>query len=161
MWKHLFVSVLLTFIILCDCEVVVYVDSRIGNDEVCRVNTSTPCKSLGSSLGRVLDLLSQDNHTTHGVLLLSNGVYLLTEEFRMQESTMVSVRIEAVSTHGAVVRCERDGSGIAAFGSVNITIVGVVIENCGPRSTGLALNGSESLLLQDCIFRYKRFVCVE
>ena len=152
MWKQFFV--LLTALILCDCQVVIQVDSRTGNDALCSVNTSTPCKSLGNSFGRILNLVNQDNDTAHGTLLLSDGVHLITERLEMQEPTMgLSVRLEAASTHGAVIRCESDGSGITTARDVNITIVGVVIENCGPRSTGIVVNGSKTLLLQDCVFR--------
>lgn len=142
MWKKVLVS-LLFFFCACATQTIINVDSSAGNDTLC-----SPCQSLG----RTLELIN-NNDDQDVIVVLSNGVYLLQDELLIQEENVMNITIMASSIHGAVIRCNSDGNGIIISRNVNATFVGIVLESCGPNSTGIFLNGSETLHLYDCIFR--------
>ena len=152
MLKGPLLSLLLTVVVFCEAKRTINVDSDRGNDTLCVLDMSLdlPCQSLRVAV----DIAQLRNNSKDLVLLLSNGVHLLLEELEIQgPMDLVSVSIQAISTHGAVIRCAEDSGGIVVERNVNFTLVGVVLEHCGPNSTAISVNAIDTLSLRQCIFR--------
>ena len=152
MWKTHFASLLLLALCTFCGATIINVDPERGNDSQCLSNASldVPCQSLGMALNTT----QLQNNSEDLTVLLSDGVHLLVEEIKVPgPPDFASVRIQAESTGGSIIRCGADGVGISIEENVNLAMVGVVLENCGPKSTGVSLNGSKTLTLHQCVFR--------
>ena len=159
-YKYMLLGSLFAIIALCEGTqgqpLLISVDPDAGNDTLCSVNTSSsPCQSLDGALGSLDSQVS----TSIVTIMLSDSVHFLRDEVRIALGT-TGVTIAAVTTHGAIVRCENAQSGIIIVDSANVTVMGVVLENCGPHTAGIALDAAESIRFEECIFRYIYFLVV-
>ena len=155
---------------LCDpsWNLIRYVSAMNGTDSPECLNSTHasgfPCRSLpyallGEDEGiRYPDYCNYSSGPDNLCVLLEDGVHRITGE--LQVTNVSNLVIEAVNSGKAHIRC---GSfpgldpnvydDLAFFCSRNVTLSGVVVEECGPVSPGLYVYDSDGVTIQDCEFR--------
>ena len=149
-----------------------YVSARNGtNSPECLNSTqanarSFPCRSipyalLGEDKGiQYPDYCNYSSGPDNLCVRLEDGVHRITGE--LQVMNVSNVVIEAVNSGKANILC---GSfpglepnvydDLAFFCSRNVTLSGVVVEQCGPVNSGVRVYvyDSDGVTIQDCVFR--------
>ena len=89
---------------------------------------------------------------------LEDGVHRITGELQVTNAS--NLVVEAVNAGGAHIRCgsflglePNVTDKLVFFCSRNVTLSGVVVEQCGPVSSGLYVYVSDDVTIQDCVFR--------
>ena len=158
---------------LCDpsWNLIRYVATNGTNSPECLNSTQArrfPCRSLpyallGEDEGmQYPDYCNYSSGPDNLCVRLENGVHRTTGE--LQVTNVSNLVIEAVNSGKAHIRC---GSfpgepnvydHLAFFCSHNVTLSGVVVEQCGPVSSGLYVYVSDGVTIQDCVFRCALFL---
>lgn len=127
------------------------VNPTTGNDTLCKSNSSEPCQSLRGALGVIQPI--EDI-----VIILSNGTHHLQESFIVDG---INITLEAAMALEAVLQCtDPTGCAIAVVNGTNVTFRGIVLENCGPESACISVNGSDNILVEECVFRLDSSHCL-
>ena len=141
-----------------------------GNNTAACLNSSNPrdnpCRTINYALleddtdGAVVDGNCTSSNVTPDNLCirLEDGVHRLTGE--AQATRVTGLVIEAVNPHRATIRCRRfpnntprKWDNLALSCSRNIVVDGVIVEHCGPASSGIFSYRSENITIQNTIFR--------
>ena len=155
---------------LCDpsWNLIRYVSATNGmNSPDCLNSTqarSFPCRSLPYALlgedegSQYPDYCNYSSGPDNLCVRLEDGVHRITGE--LQVTNVSNLVIEAVNSGEAHILC---GSfpglepnvydDLVFFCSRNVTLSGVVLEQCGPFSSGLYVYISDGVTIQDCVFR--------
>ena len=155
---------------LCDpnWNLIRYVSAMNGTDSPKCLNSthasSFPCRSLpyallGEDEGiQYPDYCNYSSGPDNLCVLLEDGVHRITGE--LQVTNVSNLVIEAVNSGKAHIRCGSFPAldpnvydDLAFFCSRNVTLSGVVVEECGPVSPGLYVYDSDGVTIQDCEFR--------
>ena len=156
---------------LCDpsWNLIRYVSATNGtNTPECLNSTQArrfPCRSLPYALLGEDEGIQYPNYCNYSsgpdnlCVRLEDGVHRITGE--LQVTNVSNLVIEAVNSGKAHILC---GSfpglepniydDLAFFCSHNVTLSGVVVEQCGPVSSGVYVYDSDGVTIQDCVFRY-------
>ena len=155
---------------LCDPRryLIRYVSSTNGeNSPECLNSTQprlSPCRSLPYALLAEDEDIQYPDYCNYSsgpdnlCVRLEDGVHRITGELQVTNAS--NLVVEAVNSGGAHIRC---GSfpglepniydDLVFFCSRNVTLSGVVVEQCGPVSSGLYVYVSDGVTIQDCVFR--------
>ena len=155
---------------LCDpnWNLIRYVSAMNGTDSPECLNSTHasgfPCRSLlyallGEDEGiQYPDYCNYSSGPDNLCVLLEDGVHRITGE--LQVTNVSNLVIEAVNSGKAHIRCgsfpgldPNAYDDLAFFCSRNVTLSGVVVEECGPVSPGLYVYDSDGVTIQDCEFR--------
>ena len=158
---------------LCDpgWNLIRYVATNGTNSPECLNSTqarSFPCRSLPYALLGEDEGIQYPDYCNYSsgpdslYVLLEDGVHWTTEE--LQVTNVSNLVIEAVNSGNAHIRC---GSfpglvydNLAFIGSRNVTLSGVVVEQCGPFSSGVYVYISDGVTIQDCVFRCAVYIYI-
>jgi len=137
-----------------------YLHHTSGNNtaECLSVNPhpSQACRTLGYALaGNISDLM----------LLIWPGTYVYTEQhidIRHQQNLVIQ---KVPGSEGKVIfQCraydEQSYNNLALFTVQNVTISGIIFEQCGPMSPGIFVNDSKEILVSKCTFRSDSLECL-
>ena len=155
---------------LCDpnWNLIRYVSATNGTNSPECLNSSQarsfPCRSLpyallGEDEGiQYPDYCNYSSGPDNLCVRLEDDVHRITGE--LQVTNVSNLVIEAVNAGKANILC---GSfpglepnvydDLVFFCSHNVTLSGVVVEQCGPVSSGLYVYVSDGVTIQDCVFR--------
>ncbi len=157
---------------LCDpsWNLIRYVSATNGtNSPECLNSTQAgrfPCRSLSYALLgqdegiQYPDYCNYSSGPDNLCARLEDGVHRITGE--LQVTNVSNLVIEAVNSGKAHIRCGSFSGldlnayvydNLAFIGSRNVTLSGVVVEQCGPVSSGVYMEGSDDVTIQDCGFR--------
>ncbi len=155
---------------LCDrsWNLIRYVSATNGADSPDCLNSTQarrfPCRSLSYALLgedegiQYPDYCNYSSGPDNLCVRLEDGVHRITGE--LQVTNVSNLVIEAVNAGKAQILC---GSfpglepnvydDLAFVCSRNVTLSGVVVEQCGPVSPGVYVYVSDGVTIQDCVFR--------
>ena len=143
-----------------------YVSATNGADSPDCLNStqarSFPCRSLpyalfGEDEGiQYPDYCNYSSGPDNLCVRLEDGVHRITGE--LQVTNVSNLVIEAVNSGRAIISCgsfpgEPNVYNLTFFCSRNVTLSGVVVEQCGPVSPALHVYDSDGVTIQDCVFR--------
>ena len=141
-----------------------YVSAMNGTNSPECLNSSQarsfPCRSLpyallGEDEGiQYPDYCNYSSGPDNLCVRLEDGVHRITGE--LQVTNVSNLVIEAVNAGKANILCGLEPNmydNLAFIGSRNVTLSGVVVEQCGPVSSGLYVYDSDGVTIQDCVFR--------
>ena len=153
----------------CGGDLVRHVRDNGTNTPAC-LNSSnprdTPCRTINYALleddseGTLVDDDCSNKSVTPDNLCirLEDGVHRLTGE--AQATGVTGLVIEAVNPHRATIRCREfpnntpgQWDNLVLICSRNIVVDGVIMEHCGPASSGIFSYRSENITIQNAIFR--------
>ena len=162
-------SVVLSFQSSCkEGDLIRYVAGNGTNTRTC-LNSSepraNPCRTLNFALleddsdGTIVPDDCEPSVTPDNLCIrLEDGIHRLTGE--AQATRVTNLTIEAVNPHEAVIRCRefpnntpKQWDNLVFFCSSNIILEGVVLEECGPVTTGIYTSRSDGILMLNSIFR--------
>ena len=144
---------------LCDpsWNLIRYVSATNGADSPECLNSTQarrfPCRSLpyallGEDEGiQYPDYCNYSSGPDNLCVRLEDGVHRITGE--LQVTNVSNLVIEAVNSGKAQILYD----DLVFFCSRNVTLSGVVVEQCGPVSPGLYVYNSDGVTIQDCVFR--------
>ena len=161
----------LAFGSLCDPEqhLIRYVSTTNGTNSPECLNSTPPwrfpCRSLPYALlAQDIDGVQYPDYCNYSsgpdnlCVRLEDGVHRIAGE--LQVTNVSNLVVEAVNSGEAYIRC---GSfpglepnvydDLVFFCSRNVTLSGVVVEQCGPVSSGLYVYVSDGVTIQDSVFR--------
>ena len=151
-------------------DLVRYVRQNGTNSPTCLNSTdprANPCRTINYAL--------REDNSTNGIVFLGanctqdvtpdnlcvrleDGVHHLTGE--AQATSVNNLTIEAVNTQQAIIRCRTFPNGapeqwdnLVFVCSANVTLEGVIIEECGPVSSGIFSHLSDGVVIVNTIFR--------
>ena len=151
-----------------DTDLIRYVDEN-GNDTASCLNSSdpslNPCRTLTYALleevmhGILYDDTCNYTYTRSNLCVrLNDGVYRTTGELQVTNAS--NVTIEAVNVGQVTLQCLRfpnnqtDQWDDLYFLCCNdITVRGIIFERCGPYASGLYVQLTNGLTIEDCVFR--------
>ena len=157
---------------LCDPghRLIRYVSSTNGtNSPECLNSTEprrSPCQSLPYALlAQDIEGLQYPDYCNYSsgpdnlCVRLEDGVHRISGE--LQVTNVSNLIVEAVNSGEAHIRCGSFPSvepnvydDLAFFCSRNVTLSGVVVERCGPVSSGLYVYVSDGVTVEDSFFRW-------
>ncbi len=152
---------------LCDpsWNLIRYVSATNGTDSPECLNSTQarrfPCRSLPYALlgedegSQYPDYCNYSSGPDNLCVRLEDGVHRITGE--LQVTNVSNLVMEAVSSGRAIIRCgsfpDLVYDSLAFIGSRNVTLSGVVVEQCGPVSSGVHVEDSDGVTIRDCAFR--------
>ena len=152
---------------LCDPgrHLVRYVSSTNGTNSPECLNSTPPwrfpCRSLPYALlAQDIDGVQYPDYCNYSsgpdnlCVRLEDGVHRIAGE--LQVTNVSNLVVEAVTSGKAHIRCESFPGlepSVAFYCSRNVTLSGVVVEQCGPVSSGLYVYVSDGVTIQDSVFR--------
>ena len=155
----------LTFAEPFPCEVVRYVSPANGTNNSSCLNSADaveyPCKNLSFALlGRKFASSQLNYHTGPDNLCvyLDDGIHYLSGQTQLRNSA--NALVKSLHPGKAIVRCRsfpndvpRQWDNMAFVSSRNITVKDLIIEHCGPISSGIFAYKVHGIHIRNCTFR--------
>ena len=145
-----------------------YVSTNGTNSPECLNSTEprqSPCRSLPYALlaqdiegQQYPDFCNYSSGPDNLCVRLEDGVHRISGE--LQVTNVSNLIVEAVNSGEAHIRCGSFPSvepnvydDLAFYCSRNVTLSGVVVEQCGPVSSGVFVYASDGVTVEDTVFR--------
>ena len=136
------IGILLTVIIISTLfsqsqQKVITVDHNNGNDTLCNLNMSHPCKTLNTALKAVRDNACDTIH-------IRNGNYSHNTNTTL---TYNNVTITGNGSDVTIVECNKTGTGFGFINVNNININGLTLSGCGQLRNSTTINSSSHSIM--------------